>query len=120
MRAKTKARIKTILILLGIALAVALMIYAGMQSVMRHVKSDVYTDGVQTVTLFDDGSFTADLRLNMQRSGTYEKVIIENVSVITIWFFVAGERDIGWLMNDVLQLPPAWEIDENETFLPKR
>jgi len=118
MRAKIKARIKNAFVILACVLVIAAMVYAGFNSIRRHVKSDVYTDGAQTVTLFDDGKFTAQLLLNMQRSGTYEKR--ESIYVTTIWFHIGGETDIGWLKDDIMQLPASWEIDDNETFLPKR
>jgi hypothetical protein len=123
MRAKTKARIKNILILLGVALAVAAMIYAGASTIRRHVNSDVFTDGTQTVTLFDDGRFTADLMFNMSRSGTYELIESVLVETTTIWFHVGDEIYVGWLRGEngeFLRLPVNWEIDENITYLPKR
>jgi hypothetical protein len=123
MKTKTKARIKNILILLGVALAVAAMIYAGASTIRRHVNSDVFTDGTQTVTLFDDGRFTADLMFNMSRSGTYELIESVLVETRTIWFHVGDETYVGWLRGEngeFLRLPVNWEIDENETYLPKR
>jgi uncharacterized membrane protein YphA (DoxX/SURF4 family) len=118
MKTRVKARIKKAVTATACLLAAAILIYAGTSTIRRHMNSDVYSDGTQTVTLFDDGRFTAELLLHMQRSGTYEKR--ETAIVTAIWFHIAGEIDIGWLKDDVLQLPVNWEIDDNETFLPKR
>ncbi|MCL2637416.1 MAG: hypothetical protein FWD48_03510 [Oscillospiraceae bacterium] len=115
---KAKAVLKKILTFCVVILVAGILVFAVVQGIMREASSQVFTDGKQTVTLFADGKYTAELLLYMQRSGTYE--LRENTAVTTIWFYVGDEIAVGWLKDDILQLPVSWEIDDNETFLPKR
>jgi hypothetical protein len=115
---KAKKTIKKVLIMLACIVALTAVIYAAVWTLGKHVKAEVYTGGGQTVTLFEDGSFTADLHLNKRLAGTYVKH--DFGYVIAVQFFVGGQLENGFLKDDVLQLPSAWEIDDNESFLPRR
>jgi hypothetical protein len=115
---KTKRIIKKTLILLACIAALAAIAYAAVWTLGKHIRAEVYTGGGQTVTLFEDGSFTADLLLNKRIAGTYEKIEVPYVTFVR--FYIGGNLETGFLKDDVLQLPAEWEIDDNESFLTKR
>jgi hypothetical protein len=116
---KIKKRLTTIAFILIAAAVIGIGVYAFVQDIIWNSKVETYSDGTHTVRLLPDGTFTADLAHTVNFHGTYEKRNFDFVIIIN--FFIDGSREIGWLKDDVLQIPSEWEHDLNyDTFLPRR
>ncbi|MDR2559793.1 MAG: hypothetical protein LBC86_09700 [Oscillospiraceae bacterium] len=66
-----------------------------------------YSDGVQTVRLFEDGRFSASLPHNMFKNGTYTISTADNVTTIT--FNASSGTETALIQNDALHLPAGWD-----------
>ena len=95
------------MITIGVCVSAVVVIFALLIfNAYQNSKNRVYTDGYQTVTLHDDGSFIATLAHEM-RAGTYEESA-EN-GVITVTFISAGGSVNGSIADDSLTLPEEWD-----------
>jgi uncharacterized protein (UPF0333 family) len=106
--ARKKARKKrlTILVivvvaLLIIALAVFLIVNAAQAGI------ETYTDGAQTIRLYSDGSFSADLPHGVRRSGTHFTANVGGLSTIT--FIYDGEMTHSEFIDGQLLIPVEWQ-----------
>ena len=101
-KAKQK-KIITISVCVSLALVITALIIS---SLYQQSKNRVYTDGYQTVTLHDDGSFTAALAHEM-RTGTYVENVEGDVVIVT---FISEDKNVnGSIENDSLTLPAEWD-----------
>ena len=66
----------------------------------------VFTDGHQTITLYDDGTFVAALAHDM-RGGTYTQNTVNGVVTVT---FLSDEVSVtSSIVDDVLSIPKEWQ-----------
>jgi len=102
-----KAKRKKLLIISGSALvlaaAVVAIVFAVIQQGERRADAEIYAYGSQNVTLYSDGTFTANLFHGAKKSGTYTK------SGDTVTFVVNGKQEIGKIENNALHLPDEWD-----------
>jgi hypothetical protein len=75
---------------------------AGQQSEER-----IFTDGRQTVTLYGNGAFAAQLLHNNKKDGTYRETT-EGSSTMVI-FFYQGTTVNARLVNNALLIPDEWD-----------
>jgi hypothetical protein len=102
-RAKKK-RITTIAILsvCAVAIIVVFTVYA-----LTRPDSRVFSvPGNQSVTLYENGRFSARLAHNVNFSGTFTEEVSENVTEIS--FTHNGNTVITQIENNVLLLPETW------------
>jgi len=117
-REKIKKKLILVACVLSVAALVAVGIYSMTQEIIRDNQAEIYSDGDRTVRLYTDGTFVADLERKTLH-GAYEKTDLPYVTVIH--FTSDGLVEIGFLKDDVLQLPFDWQIDEDtDVFLPRR
>ena len=105
-KALKKAKQKKIIIISVCAVVVLAIIGLLTFNAYQYGKNRVYTDGYQTATLRDDGSFTVVLS-HETKTGTYT----ENTEgdVITVTFVSEGRSVNGRIEKDALTLPAAWD-----------
>jgi len=70
-------------------------------------QAEVYSLGRQTVTLLEDGTFSASLAHGVRKNGTYSR--IEESGGTMVSFNVNGNEEVGWIANDSLHLPHEWD-----------
>jgi nitrate reductase NapE component len=118
-KAKLKKTLTLIACILGIAAVATVGIYAFVQDIINDSQAEIYSDGIQTVTLFTNGTFTANLANGLSLRGRYEKIDLPYVTLVR--FMSDGLAETAFLKDGVLQLPYDWEVDvTKETFLPRR
>ena len=69
--------------------------------------AETYSHRGQTVHLFSDGKFTANMAHGVRKSGTYTKTAEDGRTAVT--FNADGRADIGWIINNALHTPEEWE-----------
>ena len=103
--AKTK-RNTIITIVICVCLAVIVTVPA-VKSEIQHSRDRVYaTDDKQTITLRENGTFTARLA-HTTKNGTY--TLEDQMSFIIVMFTSDGQTTGGLILNDTLQLPADWD-----------
>ncbi|MCL2185845.1 MAG: hypothetical protein FWB86_08355 [Treponema sp.] len=122
-KAIKKARKKNIImisiLILIIAVAVFLGIFASNRQNAKQVGAEIYSDGSQTVQLLADGTFNAELAHNKRISGTYTRTPENNRTIVS--FNVNGSIEIGSIINNALHFPEEWEDGHHHgNVLPKR
>ncbi|MCL2244329.1 MAG: hypothetical protein FWC03_07660 [Treponema sp.] len=105
-KAKKKKIILALICVLIAALIIALGIYSA-TPVKNSGDSEIYSYGGQTVQLFADGKFTANISHNTQKSGTYTKTADGSRTLIR--FYVNGSIENGRIENNSLYLPAEWD-----------
>jgi len=70
-------------------------------------KSEIFSHGNQTVQLFANGTYKANLAHGVNKNGTYTKKEEGNRTIIT--FNVNGKQEIGRIENNSLHLPNEWD-----------
>ena len=106
------------IISIGCALAVFAALVLLIGACAQQNKSDVYSDGSQTIRLVSDGSFTAVLSHNKRLNGTYSKKTENNRIVIS--FTADGKTSTGFIADNALHFPEEWEDGHHHgNVLPK-
>jgi uncharacterized OB-fold protein len=98
-RKRKKQTITTGIIAVVMIAIIALLIF----NIVSTDEDQVYTDGYATITLHENGKFTAVLYHNEQYSGTYE--ISENNEVT---FIYDGTTTTTELEQDKINIPHEW------------
>ena len=78
----------------------------------RQGYTEIFSDGRQTITLFADGTFTADLTHNNQKTGTYTRAAEGGSTAggrTAVLFIVDGATAAGRIEGDSLYFPQEWE-----------
>jgi len=115
-----KARIKRIIIigvcaLIGLALILSRVNFNSRSG----NNAERYSDGGQTVSLHQDGSFTAVLAHNNRKSGTYTRTT--EGDRISVSFNEDGNISVGRIANGALHLPHEWDDGHHHgNILPRR
>ena len=115
---KKKITILAACITLTVAFVAAIIVY----QVTRPDTRVFAVAGNQSVTLYEDGRFTARLAHNVNFSGTFTEEVNGNVTEIS---FVHGGNAVSTqIENDVLLLPGPWRatcrVHSHETEFPLR
>ena len=105
-KAAKKAKIRNGIIISVCAVAVVLIATLVVCNAVRSNKERVYTDGGQTITLRDDGTFTAALA-HETRQGTYTESTANTTTTIT--FTINGTSVSSSIKNNVLTIPIEWQ-----------
>jgi hypothetical protein len=117
---KAERRRKAILAVFGVCVVAVVVVMIVINA--NRPDSRVFAVAEQSVTLYDDGNFTARLAHNNNLSGTF----LENVSgnVTEISFTHGGNTVSTQIEDDVLVLPIPWRapcrIHMHETEFPLR
>ncbi|MDR0502774.1 MAG: hypothetical protein LBH16_05570 [Treponema sp.] len=94
--------------LLCVCAAILIIIASGLIVFLnRSRNTEIYSYHGQTVQLFNDGKFTAALAHNVSKNGTYTKAKVNDRTVIS--FNVNGNTEVGWIINDSLNIPEEWK-----------
>ena len=102
-----KVRRNTIITMVVCACLAIVIIVPVVRSEIQRSKDVIYvTDDNLSITLRDNGSFIARLA-HETKSGTY--TLEDQMSFVIVMFTSDGETTGGIIMNDVLQLPAAWD-----------
>jgi len=106
-----KARRKKILIfavcaLLAAALGAVIYFFAGQNKNEVEI-TDVYSYRDQTIHLYADGKFTANLAHNVRKNGTYTRQTDGGRAVVS--FNVNGNIEVGRIDSSGLHLPKEWD-----------
>jgi hypothetical protein len=105
--AQQKAKKKRILILAVCAACVAAVIAAAILIHVNRPAARVFSvPGNQSVTLYEDGRFTARLAHNVNISGTFTEDVSGNVTAIS--FTHGGNTVSTQIEDDILILPVPW------------
>jgi hypothetical protein len=89
------------------ALAAVVVLTFVTLSVIRQSGAETYSGGGQTVQLFTDGKFSANLGHNQYKSGSYTKTAEDGRVMVT--FHVNGVTAEGWIENNRLHIPEEWD-----------
>jgi len=100
-KANRKKIIITCVCILIVIIAVLFVLYFKNQN-----DTEVYSYGGQTVRLSADGTFTANLAHNVNKSGTYTRKT-ENGRTL-VFFNIGGNEETGIIINNALNLPEEW------------
>ena len=104
--AKKRKQKKILIATICVVLAAAIVVLLISLSMIRQRSERVFTDGRQTITLRDDGTFAARLYHNVRANGTYTEMTEGNATIIT---FVSGGTSIETrVVNNVLTVPAEW------------
>ena len=103
-KAKQQKIIISVCVLAVVVIIALLIVTSSQQSNNR-----VYSDGHQTVTLRDDGSFTAVLVHNESWKGTYTENTKNGITTVT--FVSEGTTVNGRISNNILTIPDEWQDD---------
>ena len=98
---RQKITLMAVCAVLAVGFAVGLIMYQITRPAAR-----VFSVPGQSVTLYEDGRFTARLAHNHNLSGTFIEEVSGNVSAIS--FFTGGNTVSTQIEDDVLILPPQW------------
>jgi len=105
--AQKRARKKRIAIIATLATCVVLFIVAAVVYTVTRPDSRVFqVAGGQSVILYENGRFSANLFHNMSISGTFTEDVGEDASVIS--FTHGGTTIFTQIEDDVLILPVPW------------
>ena len=107
--AMRKAKQKKIIII-SVCVSIVLIIAALLIfNAYQQKDNRVYSDGHQTITLRDDGSFTAALAHNEKWKGRYTEDTKNSVTTVT---FVVDRTSVnGSIRNNILTIPDEWQDD---------
>ena len=96
------------LIIAGIFALIAVAIAAfGVNSFTRKNNAETYSGGGQTIHLFADGKFSANLAHGNFKSGTYTRT--DDGSRTIVSFNVSGVVQEGSIENNRLRIPNEWD-----------
>ena len=99
-------------------LSVTAAVFLFINACTQQNKSEVFSDGRQTIHLSADGSFTALLAHNNRITGTYTKKTDDNRIVVS--FTADGKTTTGIIADNALQFPEEWEDGHHHgNILPK-
>lgn len=101
-----KSKQKNRIIIAVFALLLVAVIATVVIVIAQRGQERVFSEGNQSVTLRDNGNFTASLAHNVNRSGTFTET--EDGDVITISFTEGGATVTGSIIDGVLHLPEQW------------
>jgi hypothetical protein len=103
---KREKRKKRIIVgaIVAAAFLIAVLIILGIN---QQSQTRVYTDGDQTVTLYDNGNFAARLFHNAGMDGTYTESTIDGET--TVSFTYGGTTSVGRIEENVLMIPDEWD-----------
>ncbi|MCL2214303.1 MAG: hypothetical protein FWC06_03735 [Treponema sp.] len=115
--AAKKAKRKIISIT-GICVLIVLIAVLSVLFLRNQNDTEVFSYNGQTVRLSADGTFTANLAHNVNKSGTYTRVTESGWTLV--YFYVNGNEEIGSIANNVLTLPDEWNDGHGHgTVFPK-
>jgi len=101
-KANAKKKILTIIGVLAAILVVGLLIMGALQNNDR-----VFTaDGNQTITLYEDGSFTANLPNGVNIEGMYMEQFEDNITFVL--FLLDDGIEVGSIEGGILTPPLQW------------
>jgi len=105
-----KSKQKKLIITLGVCISVIVIIAAALLIFNSASQSQdrVFTDGHQTITLREDGTFTAELA-HETKNGQYTESTAN--SIITVTFTSEGKSATSRITNDILTIPHEWQDD---------
>jgi hypothetical protein len=111
---KREKRKKLIIGTVCVVVAVAIVVLLFNDPYRKQSQARVFTDGAQTVTMQNDGTFTAELLHDTTYSGTFLEVAIGDTTTIVL-FEVDGEDVQGTITNDILTMPEEWDDGHGHT-----
>ena len=87
---------------------IALLVFnVRQQGNSQHSEARIFTDGRQTVTLYGNGTFAAQLLHNNNKDGTYRETREGNGT--TVIFLHEGTTVNARLVNNAFMIPDAWD-----------
>jgi hypothetical protein len=106
-KAKRQAKRRKILIICVCALVAAVLLAFAVLAMIRNATAETYSDGNQTVRLFSDMTFKADLTHGKSISGSYK--ILDTDGGTAVLFSSGGREVRGFIENGSLRIPREWE-----------
>jgi len=107
--ARKKARQKKMTVLIVCMLAVAAIAALIIVNLSPQSDGRVFVAGNNQVTLYEDGSFTAELPHGVSKSGTYMEIEHIDDDATTISFTMEGRTEVGSIIGDTLTIPHEWD-----------
>ena len=108
-KAIKQAKRKKIIIIAIIAVVIVALAIIIALFYSRQKGTETYSSGGQTITLHNDGTFTANLAHGLSYEGSYEKT---SDSDGTILIFTTGGTSVSGRVNgDILSIPDEWLDD---------
>ncbi|MCL2215601.1 MAG: hypothetical protein FWB91_01145 [Defluviitaleaceae bacterium] len=104
-----KANIKIAIFIAACVLAAAAIAGILFFDALRQDNTRVFTSFGSHITLYDDGTFSAQLPHNVRKSGTYTESMEEDGITTTVLFFYSGGTETGSIRSNFLSIPEAWE-----------
>jgi len=100
---------KNLIIISSVCIAIAVVIGALVifNTTNNQGETRVFTVGSQTITLYDDGAFSAQLAHGVAKSGTYSESVVGDVT--TVSFTYEGKTEKGNIVGNVLTIPNEWD-----------
>ncbi|MCL1823430.1 MAG: hypothetical protein FWG44_04435 [Oscillospiraceae bacterium] len=107
--AKRKRTMIAVIVLVAVCvIAFAVFLFTQQSSEREHLNdSRIFEYGGQTITLYSDNTFTANLSHGAFYSGTYNETPLDEFSLIS--FKTADDEVGGSIYNDVLTIPEEWD-----------
>ena len=109
-RAKKKSRQNLIIVICITAVVITAVVLLSIFTSDRQGRTDIleeYSDGVQSVRFFENGSFAANLSHGAFKSGTY--TMSDANGIITVTFITNTGRDTATISGGSLFLPAEWQ-----------
>ncbi|MCL2404309.1 MAG: hypothetical protein FWC92_02050 [Defluviitaleaceae bacterium] len=104
---KIEKRNKRIVAVTAAIIILAIIMAVTIVSINQQRGSRVYANGRNTVTLYRNGRFQANLPHGVVRRGTFSEVMTGIVT--TVSFVQDGLTTEGVINGDMLTIPPEWD-----------
>jgi len=112
MTRRQKLRLKKIMGIIICIVIVVIVVTAIIVNILQNRNARVFTDGTQTITLRENGTFTAELYHGVIRSGDYKEMSMmgEDGEFIVVFFQEKNvETTGGFLVDNILTYPEDWD-----------
>jgi len=107
MTRRQKLKLKKIIRISVCSVIAVIVIAAIIINILQQRNARIFTDGTQSITLRENGTFTAELYHGVMRNGLYKEDGVDDITIIS--FDENGIVAVGFLMNDVLTYPEEWD-----------
>ncbi|MCL2070816.1 MAG: hypothetical protein FWH07_01095 [Oscillospiraceae bacterium] len=105
---KKSRRNKILIVLACLLVAAGIVAFIFIQNAVRG-KAEIYSAGGQSVHLYENGNFTANMSHGANKKGTYTKSSEDAEGRVSVYFKVANSTVEGVIEDGRLSLPTEWD-----------
>jgi len=108
-QARKEAKQKKIIIITVCTLIILALVGFFLVDAFERGEERVFVNGRDSITLYEDGTFTASLPHGMNLSGTFTETTTDGLTAIA--FTYDGRTEVGNIIDgEDLTIPHAWEV----------